>query len=164
MSLLALLLVLSACDKKADEPEIANIAETIPNLILPMDAKFVSRSGSADALSLTFRVADEPDAAVNYYRRFLVPPLWRLVSDGKDNTGAHVLYAEQQGPPLWVRVWPDSAQSGSYVRLTGGVRQLTIDTATAAGRALKARRDSLDKAGVKVVPAPMDSAQRARIQ
>ena len=168
LSLLALVLVLSACEKKkAEEPKLAQINEAIPNLILPQGATFVSRSGSADALSIVFRAPDEPDAIIAYYRRFLTPPLWRLVSDGKDNTGAHVLFAEQQGPPLWVRVWPDSTQSGSYVQLTGGVNRLTIDTTTAAGRALKARQDSLEAVRLAAPVKPrktLDSARKALIR
>ncbi len=143
VSLLALALVLTACEKKAEAPQVPDLAATIPNLILPPGATFVSRPGSADALSLVFWAPDEPDRLVAYYRRFLRPPLWRLVSDGKDNTGAHVLLAEQDGPPLWIRVWPDSTRSGGYVRMTGAVRQLTVDTTTQAGRALKAQQDSM---------------------
>ena len=65
LSLLALVLVLSACEKKkTEEPKLAQINEAIPNLTLPQGATFVSRSGSADALSIVFRAPDEPDAIV----------------------------------------------------------------------------------------------------
>ena len=75
LSLLALVLVLSACEKKkTEEPKLAQINEAIPNLILPQGATFVSRSGSADALSIVVRAPDEADAIIAYYRRFLTPP------------------------------------------------------------------------------------------
>jgi hypothetical protein len=36
---------------------------------------------------------------------------------GKD--GVTALYAEHDGPPLWVRIWPATDRSGTMVQLTG---------------------------------------------
>jgi hypothetical protein len=32
-----------------------------------------------------------------------------------------VLYAEQDGPPIWVRVWPTTDRAGTMVELAGAV-------------------------------------------
>jgi hypothetical protein len=131
---LAVGLLLAACsDREGDkkqEPQLPDLGAALPNLILPANASFVSKSGSSDVLSVLLRAPGKPEAVVAFYRSFLNPPAWRLVSEGKDNAGAYVLYAEQKGPPLWIRVWPDSEFNGTFVRLTGAVASLRDDSAT----------------------------------
>lgn len=142
-----LLALVAACEKKPDPIKLPSAAATLPTLVLPSNAAFVSRSGSEDALSVVFRVPGTPDQAVRFYRAMLRPPGWRIVSDALDREGAHVLYAEQQGPPLWVRIWADTVNNGTMVRLTGAARQLPADSL--------AKLDSLAKAdsAAKATPA-----------
>jgi hypothetical protein len=54
---------------------------------------------------------------------------WRLVSDLKNPDGSIALYAEQNGPPLWARIWKPKDRPGTMVQLTGAV--LAQDTAPA---------------------------------
>ena len=35
--------------------------------------------------------------------------------------GSVALYAEQDGPPLWVRIWPTSDSAGTMVELAGAM-------------------------------------------
>ena len=44
---------------------------------------------------------------------------WRLVNEAKDAEGAIVLLAEQDGPPLWVRIRSGRTAGGSLVELSG---------------------------------------------
>ena len=60
-------------------------------------------------------------AVADYYRTQLSRGKWRLVSDVKSSDGSTVLYAEQNGPPLWVRIWKQGDQPGSMVQLSGAV-------------------------------------------
>jgi hypothetical protein len=106
-------------------------SQVFPTLPIPPEAEFVSRSGSSDALQLTFRSTLPPPNVANYYRNLLTHGKWRLIGDTHDSTGAVSLYAEQDGPPLWVRVWWDDKASATMVSLTGAV--VAADTAKRAG-------------------------------
>jgi hypothetical protein len=57
----------------------------------------------------------------DYYRGVLTQGNWRLVSDIKTADGATALYAEQDGPPLWVKIWKADDGSGTMVQLSGAV-------------------------------------------
>jgi len=123
-------------DAKAPSSDIAAFPQTLQHLPMPPEAQFVSRSGSKDALQIVFKSTQPPPVVANYYRGELSRGGWRLVSDTEDSTGAS-LYAEQNGPPLWVRVsWNDSAKA-TMVSLTGAVVQ-PGDTAKRAGTPLPA--------------------------
>ena len=100
-------------------PKPPEFTEAFSNLPLPPDAKFVSRTGGAGALQIVLRTPDSDSAMAEYYRRLLSEGGWRLVSDIKNRDGATVMYAEQDGPPLWVRIWPADSGSGSMIQLTG---------------------------------------------
>jgi hypothetical protein len=129
------LLALAACDR-ADQPKQATVSETMPNLPLPPNAEFVSRSGSADALQLVFQSAATADAVGAYYRDAFTTGGWSLVSDTKQPDSTVVLYAEQSGHPMWVRIKP-TGQS-ARVELMGAIPG--ADSAYA--RAAKAAHDS----------------------
>jgi hypothetical protein len=99
---------LVACgSEQADSPP-PDFAKAFANLPLPPDPEFVSRSGGADALQITF------------YRQVLTRNNWRLVNQTENPDGSAVLYAEQKGPPLWVRI-SKSSRGGTTVELTGAV-------------------------------------------
>jgi hypothetical protein len=117
--------VLTACGSESgsdsrgsQSPKVEAAFSTLP---LPRDAEFVSRASSADALEITlYTPADVPEVT-EYYRKVLGSKNWRLVSDSKNADGSTVLYAEQNGPPLWVRIWKPSDRGGTMVQLTGAV-------------------------------------------
>lgn len=104
--LLALSLAVAACSRDS-QPKSPKLAEVMPNVPLPPQATFVSRAGGADALQLTVRSPARADAVAAYYREVFKGNGWRLVNDAKDQEGAVVLFAEQNGPPLWVRIRND---------------------------------------------------------
>ncbi|HJR16834.1 MAG TPA: hypothetical protein VJ808_08265 [Gemmatimonadales bacterium] len=117
----ACILLLACGSESSSAPKPPGTFTVFPNLPLPPGAEFVSRAGSADALQLTLFSAGETAGVVDYYRGVLSKGRWRLVSDVKKPDGTVVLYAEQDGPPLWVRVWPSSDRPGTMVQLAGAV-------------------------------------------
>jgi len=126
-----LCVLLPACGSDAAPPTKSPSTFTVfPNLPLPPGAKFVSRSGSSDALQLTMFSASEASEVVEYYRDVLSKGRWRLVSDQKKPDGKVILYAEQDGPPIWISVWPTTDSAGTMVQLAGAV--LAKDSVKAA--------------------------------
>jgi hypothetical protein len=114
----ALSLAASACGRDS-EPKPPKFAEVLPNVPLPPQATFVSKSGGADALQLTVRSPARADVVAAYYRNLFKRDGWRLVNDAKDQEGAVVFFAEQDGPPLWVRIRNAEDGRGSLVDLAG---------------------------------------------
>jgi hypothetical protein len=114
-------LLLLACGSEPRAPEPPPFTQAFSNLPLPPNPEFVSKSGSADALQITLRSPTDPEKVADYYRKALTQGKWRLVSDLKNPDGSLALYAEQDGPPLWVRISKLSDRPGSMVQLTGAV-------------------------------------------
>jgi hypothetical protein len=121
---------LAGCRDKAPEPP--RLSEAMPNLPLPPLATVVSRAGSEDALQITFRSTLPPDSMAAYYRRVLTSGVWSLVGDTRAGDGSIALYAERNGPPLWVTIRKDSASTGSILSLGGAVTRPNPDSAPAA--------------------------------
>lgn len=157
---LGLVLAFSACKKEKPE-EIAGAMDVFPVLVAPPNAKYVSRAGTAEALAIVLRTNIDPEATAKYYRAILRPPRWSLVSDGKDNTGMTLLYAEHANRPLWIRIWPDTGTTGSLVELTGAVAQLHPDSVAAMSDSEAIAAGKLPKPAATFVPmAPPTSAPR----
>jgi hypothetical protein len=115
-------ILLLACGSEAPPPaKEPDVFTVFPHLPLPPGAKFVSRAGGADALQLTMFSPSQAPVVLEYYRRVLSKGRWRLVSDQKKPDGKVFLYAEQDGPPIWVTVWPTSDSAGTMVQLAGAV-------------------------------------------
>jgi hypothetical protein len=93
----------------------------MPGLPLPPLATVLSRAGSEDALQITFYSTLPPDSMASYYRHVLTSGVWSLVGDTRTADGSIALYAERDGPPLWVTIKKDSASSGSILSLGGAV-------------------------------------------
>jgi hypothetical protein len=126
----ACLLVL-ACGSEpraAPPPPPPDFAKAFSNLPLPANPELVSRSNSSDALQLTVHSPEDFARVTEFYRQTLSRKPWRLVSDQTNPDGAVVLYAEQNGPPLWVRIWK-LGDRGTMVDLTGAV----LDTLRSTG-------------------------------
>jgi hypothetical protein len=113
--------LLAACKSEPRGPKPPTVFATFPNLPLPPQAQFVSSAGSEDALQLRLLSASTVEKVTEYYRDALSRGPWRLVSDVKTPDGTVVLYAEQEGPPIWVRIWPTSDKQGTMVELAGAV-------------------------------------------
>ena len=127
---LGAVLALAACQKEKPV-QVPSALDVFPAIILPPFASYVSKAGSKEALSVLLRTSLKPEAAANFYRAALRPPQWRLISDSKDNQGATLLYAERDGRPIWVRVYPDSEFNATFIEMTGAVAKLHPDSTRA---------------------------------
>jgi hypothetical protein len=114
-------LVLLACGSEPRATKEPPIQQVFPNLLLPPEPELVSRSGSEDALQLTVHTPSDIAKVAEYYRDVLSRGKWRLVSDVKSADGSTVLYAEQDGPPIWVRIWKPGDRPGTMVQLSGAL-------------------------------------------
>jgi hypothetical protein len=112
-----LLLLATACGETPKQ--FPKLSETIPNLPIPPGGQVVRTEGGTDALSIRYRTALAPEAAANYYRELLGRDPWRLVSDTRSPDGVVSLYAEHDGPPLWVSIRKADGAEGSFVDLAG---------------------------------------------
>jgi hypothetical protein len=111
---------LAGCGDRA--PKQPKMADVFPNLPLPPGASLVGKSGGPDALQLTLR-STSPSAVVEaYYQKVLTENGWRLVNHFKAQDGATVLLAQQDGPPLWVRIIPQDSTT-TMVELAGAVME-----------------------------------------
>jgi hypothetical protein len=115
------LVVLALAGCKDREPEMAKISEVFPNLPVPPRASVISRDASPEAIKLTLMSNARPAEVEAYYRDVLGRGGWKLVSDTRDAEGAVVLMAEQDGPPLWVRIQSTSDSVATRVELAGAV-------------------------------------------
>jgi hypothetical protein len=118
---LSIAAVLIACESEPPPPTPPAFGRAFSHLPLPPNPQIVSRTGSADALQLTVYSPVEPGRVADYYRSALTKGNWRLVSDTKSRDGSTALYAEHDGPPLWVRIWKSNDRPGTIVQLTGAV-------------------------------------------
>jgi hypothetical protein len=110
-----------ACESEPPPPKPPAFGRAFSHLPLPPNPEVVSRAGSADALQLTVFTPAETANVADYYRSALSKGNWRLVSDIKSPDGSTALYAEHDGPPLWVRIWQAKDRPGTMVQLTGAV-------------------------------------------
>jgi hypothetical protein len=92
----------------------------------------VSKSGGSDALQITLISPAKVKDVETYYRAVLSKNGWRLVNDMRDRDGSVVLLAEQDGPPLWVRIKSTDDSVATMVELAGAVM---ADTTKRAKRA-----------------------------
>jgi hypothetical protein len=97
------------------------VGKAMPNLPLPPAATVLTRSGGEDALQITFRSAYPPDSLAKFYRQVLTSGVWNLVNDDRAADGTVSLYAERNGPPLWVTIRQDPDSRGSLLTLGGAV-------------------------------------------
>jgi hypothetical protein len=132
--LCGIIVAVLACrsEPRHSQPTLPAAAKVFPNLPLPPNPELVSRAGSSDALQLTIFSPAGFDEVTEFYRKVLSEKHWRLVSDKKNADGSVVLYAEQNGPPLWVRIWK-LGDRGTMVELSGAVP--VADSAKAASAA-----------------------------
>ncbi|MGH7735689.1 MAG: hypothetical protein ACREOE_18825, partial [Gemmatimonadales bacterium] len=120
LALAALVVALPSC--RPDRPKLPDLPAAFSTLPLPPDAEFISRTGSADALMLTFRTPLIADSAASYYRKlFHADTSYHVFGDTKGDSGEHAYYVEIATRPLWVRIRPDASAGGSVVELTGAV-------------------------------------------
>jgi hypothetical protein len=115
----AALLALLGCGDRAAKPPDASAA--LPNLPLPPSPTLVSHSGGANTLMITLRSPAKAADVESYYRHVFTGPGWKLIKHSTDRSGAVIMLAEQDGPPLWVRIRSTPDSSGTLVDLAGAV-------------------------------------------
>ena len=115
----AALVALAACGDKPAKP--VDIAEALPNLPLPPSPTIISKTGGANTAMITLRSPAKIADVEAYYRSVLTGPGWKLVKQSTDRSGAIIMLAEQNGPPLWVRLRSAPDGSGTLVELAGAV-------------------------------------------
>lgn len=120
--LLLALLAFPACSEPDRTPK-ARLADTFKDVPIPPEAEGLGRQTGTDAVQLMFRSRATPAQVADYYRARLKEAPWRLRSEAKLPNGTLTFYAEQDGPPLWVSIRPDSATGGSLVDLAGAKQQ-----------------------------------------
>jgi hypothetical protein len=130
--MLILPLALAACERDPRPPTPPDFAEVFPNLPLPPNPTLVSRAGGEDALQITIRSPAPVDQVESYYRTLFKQKGWRLVNDARDGEGGTVLFVEQDGPPLWVRIRKAEGGSGTLVDLAGARLKRKPDSARAS--------------------------------
>jgi hypothetical protein len=114
------LLALVGC--KDEAPPTPQVSQVFPRLPLPPDASVVSKSGGPEALQITLKSPAKARDVEAYYRALLSRDGWRLVNDMRDRDGSVVLLAEQDGPPLWVRIRSTDDSAATMVELAGAIR------------------------------------------
>jgi len=114
-------LALVGCKDKEPEIEMAKVSDVFPNLPVPPEATVVSHSGGPDALQLTLMTPAKAKDMEAYYRGLLTKSGWRLVNDMRDQDGSVVLLAQQNGPPLWVRIKSTDDSAATMIELAGAV-------------------------------------------
>jgi hypothetical protein len=97
----------------------ASVSEVMPNIPLPPASQIIGREAGSDAVKIRFRSAMDADSVGSYYRLVLGQRPWRLISDIKAADGTITLYAQQDGPPLWVSIRRAPGSAGSFVDLMG---------------------------------------------
>ncbi|HVL17180.1 MAG TPA: hypothetical protein VM387_04265 [Gemmatimonadales bacterium] len=121
----AALIALVGCGDKPAKP--VAIEAALPNIPLPPSPTVVSRTGGANTAMITLRSPAKIADVEKYYRSVLTGPGWKLVKQSTDRSGAIILLAEQDGPPLWVRLRSIPDNGGTLVDLAGAV----VDSASA---------------------------------
>lgn len=121
------LAALPACQKDA-APKGPRLQDALPDLPLPADPVFISRSAGEDALQVVLSTAMSPDSAAAFYRVILSRKPWKLVSDQAMDRGGRAFSATRDGPPIWVTVMPDTDGVGSRISLNGAVVPRGRDT------------------------------------
>lgn len=121
--ILAGVVLLSAGCSEPRPAQTARFADVMPNIPIPPESEVISREGGPDAIKLRFRSSQTPEELADYYRNELSKGAWRLVSDAMTEDGAIALYAETNGPPLWVTIRKADGAPGTFVDLAGAKSQ-----------------------------------------
>ena len=126
----ALVLLVACTAKKEQAVATPNVLSGVPILA---NSQILDSSGTAEAEQAVLFVQLTPDSVAGIYRRYLVANGWRVVGDVADQAGID-LYAERQGPPLWIRIRPAGKGFTRYT-LIGALGRSAAKPDSAAGGA-----------------------------
>ena len=134
IGVLLLVLGVTACGRDEPPPKPPEVGEVMPNIPLPPQASFVSKSGGADAIQITMRSPVAADRVASYYRDVFSRDGWKLLNEAKDQQGGVVMFAQQKGPPLWVRIHAEEGGQSTLVDLAGARDSHPHDTTASPAR------------------------------
>jgi hypothetical protein len=116
----ATLVAIVACVAKDDTHQPVRTPLVLAGVPIPDVARVVDTVGTADAVRVVLTIAWPPDSVAAFYRRELPKAGFRIVGDLADSTRID-LYAQREGPPLWVQVRPARQGNGSEYTIIGAV-------------------------------------------
>jgi hypothetical protein len=99
----------------------------MPIVPLPPNSQLVGSAGSDEALQFTFLTQTSQEDLASYYRKMFTSAPWTFISDATVPDGGVILYVENDGIPLWVRIAQTPGAPGSTVHLSGAL--ISRDTA-----------------------------------
>lgn len=139
-----LVVLLAACQDREPAPTLPQVGEAFTTVITPPRGALVSRSGSSDALQLTFQSGVGAEQVAEFYRGQFSREGWRILSDLVDTSGVIAMHVEWDATrqPMWVRIQP--VGNGSTINLVGAV--------PASDSAYQARRQSGADSANTLVP------------
>lgn len=120
-ALLPFALALAAASCRDEPPKVASIHDALPNMPLPPNPGFISKSGSEEALQFVVSTPLSPARTLAYYRDVFAKAPWHLVSDQAMADSGRALYAERNGPPIWIILKASTTDSGTIVTISGAV-------------------------------------------
>jgi hypothetical protein len=118
-------LALAACSGGENAAQDEAAVRTPPVLAgVPIidGSQVVDTSGTSEAARATLLVPMPPDSVAAFYRRRLAAEGWRIVGDVADAGGVD-LYAERNGPPLWVHIRPGQQPNTTLCALIGAIER-----------------------------------------
>jgi hypothetical protein len=133
--LVALLgLTLAACAGKEGSEKAVRTPPVLTGVPVPALATVIDSTGTADAGQVVFLVGMPPESVTAFYRRELPRAGFRIVGDVGDSLRAD-LYAQRQGPSLWVQIRPAREPNITMFTLIGAVTEAAGKGDSVPGRA-----------------------------
>lgn len=116
-----LLLLAAGCQKDAEKIEPPGVGQAFPTVLIPPQGSMVSKSGSQDALQITFRTPVKLEDIASYYRSQFGQPGWIIVSDMTDSAGAIAMHVDWSATqqPMWLRM--TTVPGGTEIEMVGAV-------------------------------------------
>ena len=116
----AALVTIAACVAKDDTGTPVRTPAVLAGVPIPDVAQVVDTSGTADAARVVLAIAWPPDSVAAFYRRELPKAGFRIVGDQGDSVRID-LYAQRNGPPLWIQMLHGRRPGTTEYTLIGAV-------------------------------------------
>ena len=116
----AALVTIAACVAKDDTGTPVRTPAVLAGVPIPDVAQVVDTSGTADAARVVLAIAWPPDSVAAFYRRELPKVGFRIVGDQGDSVRID-LYAQRNGPPLWIQMLHGRRPGTTEYTLIGAV-------------------------------------------
>ena len=116
----AALVTIAACVAKDETGKPVRTPAVLAGVPIPDVAQVVDTSGTADAARVVLAIAWPPDSVAAFYRRELPKTGFRIVGDQGDSVRID-LYAQRDGPPLWIQVLHGRRPGTTEYTLIGAV-------------------------------------------